>query len=340
VVERFAAALRLTRDLLQLPADWRLVYVPGSDTGAVEAALWSMLGERPVQVLAFENFGQVWATDLRDHLELQPDVLTAPWGSFPDVSKVDPAKDLVLPWNGTTSGVKAPDGDWISAEREGLVICDATSAAFAMPLPWDRLDVVTFSFQKALGGEAGLGVAALSPRAIERLDRYTPPRPIPKVLRLRNGEGFDAALSSGSMINTFSVWTIEDWIDGVEWGLSIGGLAALIARTEANAATLDAWVRRTAWIDYLAENPATRSTTSVCLKFIDPRVSAMEESERQTLVKRMKALVEAEGAAFDIESHRNAPAGLRIWCGCTVDSADIEALTPWLDWAFETALAD
>ena len=340
VVERFAAALRLTRELLQPPADWRLVYVPGSDTGAVEAAMWSMLGERSVQVLAFENFGQVWATDLRDHLELQPDVLTAPWGSFPDVSKVDPAKDLVLPWNGTTSGVKAPDGDWISAEREGLVICDATSAAFAMPLPWDRLDVVTFSFQKALGGEAGLGVAALSPRAIERLDRYTPPRPIPKVLRLRNGEGFDAALSSGSMINTFSVWTIEDWIDGVEWGLSIGGLAALIARTEANAATLDAWVRRTAWIDYLAENPATRSTTSVCLKFIDPRVSAMEESERQTLVKRMKALVEAEGAAFDIESHRNAPAGLRIWCGCTVDSADIEALTPWLDWAFETALAD
>lgn len=340
VVERFANGLRLTRDLLQVPADWRLVYVPGSDTGAVEAALWSMLGERPVQVLAFENFGQVWATDIRDHLKLDPEILTAPWGEFPDVSRVDPAKDLVFPWNGTTSGVRAPDGAWIAAEREGLVICDATSAAFAMPLPWDRLDVVTFSFQKALGGEAGLGVAALSPRAIDRLDQYTPPRPVPKVLRLRNGEGFDAALASGSMINTFSVWTIEDWIDGVEWGLATGGLPALIERTEANAAALDAWVRRTDWIDYLAEDPDTRSTTSVCMKFVDPRVKAMEEPARQALVKRMKTLVEAERAAFDIESHRNAPAGLRIWCGCTVETADIEALTPWLDWAYATAMAD
>jgi phosphoserine aminotransferase len=340
VVERFAHGLRLTRDLLQVPADWRLVYVPGSDTGAVEASLWSMLGERPVQVLAFENFGQVWATDIRDHLKLDPDVLTAPWGQFPDVSRVDPAKDLVFPWNGTTSGVRAPGGDWIAPDREGLVICDATSAAFAMPLPWDRLDVVTFSFQKALGGEAGLGVAALSPRAIDRLNRYAPPRPIPKVLRLRNGQGFDAALASGSMINTFSVWTIEDWIDGVEWGLTIGGLPALIARTEANAAALDDWVRRTDWIDYLALAPDTRSTTSVCLKFIDARVMAMDESGRQALVKRMKGLVEEEHAGFDIESHRNAPAGLRIWCGCTVETADIEALTPWLDWAFETAMTD
>ena len=340
VVERFAHGLRLTRDLLQVPDDWRLVYVPGSDTGAVEAAMWSMLGERPVQVLAFENFGQVWATDLRDHLKLNPEILTAPWGRFPDVSRVDPAKDLVFPWNGTTSGVKAPGGAWIAADREGLVICDATSAAFAMPLPWDRLDVVTFSFQKALGGEAGLGVAALSPRAIARLDGYTPPRPIPKVLRLTNGQGFEPALASGSMINTFSVWTIEDWIDGVEWGLSVGGLSALIARTQANAAALDAWVRRTGWIDYLAEDPGARSTTSVCLKIVDPRVTAMDEPARQALVTRMKALVEGEGAAFDIESHRNAPAGLRIWCGCTVDVADVEALTPWLDWAFATALTD
>lgn len=340
VVERFAHGLQLTRRLLQVPAAWRLVYVPGSDTGAVEAALWSMLGERPVQVLAFENFGQVWATDIRDHLKLEPEILTAPWGAFPDVLKVDPAKDLVFPWNGTTSGVKAPDDDWIAADREGLVICDATSAAFAMPLPWDRLDVVTFSFQKALGGEAGLGVAALSPRAVDRLDRYTPPRPVPKVLRLRNAEGFDAALASGSMINTFSVWTIEDWIDAADWGLSVGGLPALISRTEANAAALDGWVRQTDWIDYLATDPAIRSTTSVCLKFVDPRVTAMDESARQALVKRMKALVEGEGAAFDIESHRNAPAGLRIWCGCTVETADVEALTPWLDWAYETALAE
>lgn len=340
VVGRFAHGLSLTRELLELPDDWRLVYVPGSDTGAMEAAMWSLLGERPVQALAFENFGQVWATDLREHLRLDPQVLAARWGSFPDVSKVDPAKDLVFPWNGTTSGVRAPGGDWIALDREGLVICDATSAAFAMPLPWDRLDVVTFSFQKALGGEAGLGVAALSPRAIERLDRYAPPRPVPKVLRLRASDGFDRALASGSMINTFSVWTLEDWIDGVEWGLSVGGLPALIGRTEANAAALDAWVRRTDWIDYLADDPATRSTTSVCLKFVDPQVVAMDEPARQALVKRIKALVEAEGAAFDIESHRNAPAGLRIWCGCTVETADIEALTPWLDWAYETATAE
>lgn len=340
VVERFAHGLRLTRELLQVPADWVLVYVPGSDTAAVEAAMWSMLGERPVQVLAFENFGKVWATDAVDHLKLEPEVLTAPWGAWPDTSKVDPSKDLVFPWNGTTSGVCAPDGAFIADDREGIVICDATSAAFAMPLPWRKLDVVTFSFQKALGGEAGLGVAALSPRAIERLDRYEPPRSVPKVLRLRDANGFDRMLANGSMLNTFSVWTIEDWIDAVEWGLAEGGLDALIARTKANAAALDAWVRRTDWVEYLAADPATRSTTSVCLKIVDARVTAMDDDARRALVTRMKALVEEAGAAFDIESHRNAPAGLRIWCGCTVDAADIEALTPWLDWAFETALSE
>jgi phosphoserine aminotransferase len=340
VVARFAHGLQRTRDLLQVPADWVLVYVPGSDTGAVEAAMWSMLGERPVQVLAFENFGKVWATDAVEHLKLAPEVIAAPWGEWPDTSAVDPAKDLVFPWNGTTSGVCAPNADFIAEDREGLVICDATSAAFAMPLPWEKLDVATFSFQKALGGEAGLGVAALSPRAVERLDRYTPPRPIPKVLRLRNGEGFDRLLAKGSMINTFSVWTLEDWIDAVEWGLAVGGLDALIARTSANAAALDAWVRRTDWIDYMAADPATRSTTSVCLKIVDPRVTAMTEPARQALVLRMKTLVEDAGAAFDIEGYRNGPASLRIWCGCTVDTADVEALTPWLDWAFETALAE
>ncbi|HVL41846.1 MAG TPA: phosphoserine transaminase [Brevundimonas sp.] len=340
VVERFAHGLRLTRELLQVPADWVLVYVPGSDTAAVEAAMWSMLGERPVQVLAFENFGKVWATDAVDHLKLEPEVLTAPWGAWPDTSKVDPSKDLVFPWNGTTSGVCAPDGAFIADDRGGIVICDATSAAFAMPLPWSKLDVVTFSFQKALGGEAGLGVAALSPRAIERLDRYEPPRSVPKVLRLRDANGFDRMLANGSMLNTFSVWTIEDWIDAVEWGLAEGGLDALIARTNANAAALDAWVRRTDWVEYLAADPATRSTTSVCLKIVDARVTAMDDDARRALVTRMKALVEEAGAAFDIESHRNAPAGLRIWCGCTVDAADIEALTPWLDWAFETALSE
>lgn len=340
VVARFAHGLTLTRELLRVPEDWVLVYLPGSDTGAVEAALWNMLGERPVQVLAFENFGQVWATDIRDHLKLEPEVIEAPWGQWPDVSGIDPAKDLVFPWNGTTAGVKAPNADWIADDREGLVICDATSAAFAMALPWPKLDVVTFSFQKALGGEAGLGVAAMSPRAVERLDCYAPPRAVPKVLRLRDSKGFDRALASGSMINTFSVWTLEDWIDAVEWGLSTGGLEALIARTEANAAALDAWVQKTAWVDYLAEDPKTRSTTSVCLKIVDERVAAMDGSARQALVLKIKGLLEAEGAAFDVESHRNAPAGLRIWCGCTVETADVEALTPWLDWAFETALAE
>jgi len=340
VVARFALGLKLTRDLLQVPEEWVLVYVPGSDTGAVEAAMWSMLGERPVQVLAFENFGKVWATDAVEHLKLQPEVIAAPWGEWPDTSTIDPAKDLVFPWNGTTSGVCAPNADFIAEDREGLVICDATSAAFAMPLPWDKLDVATFSFQKALGGEAGLGVAALSPRAVERLDRYTPQRPIPKVLRLRDGQGFDQLLGKGSMINTFSVWTLEDWVDAVEWGLAVGGLDALIGRTSANAAALDAWVERTDWIAYMAANPATRSTTSVCLKIVDPRVTAMTEPARQSLVLRLKALVEDEGAAFDIEGYRNGPASLRIWCGCTVETADIEALTPWLDWAFETAMAE
>lgn len=340
VVARFAEGLALTRTVLEVPDDWALVYVPGSDTGAVEAALWNLLGERPVQVMAFENFGKVWATDVRDHLRLEPEILDAPWGRFPDVNRVDPTADLVFPWNGTTSGVCAPGGDWISVDREGLVICDATSAAFAMALPWERLDVVTFSFQKALGGEAGLGVAALSRRAIERLDQFVPPRPVPKVLRLRNGTGFDRALAAGSMINTFSVLTLEDWIDALTWAEAEGGLKTLIARTEANAAALGAWVEQTAWIGWLAEAPTTRSTTSVCLKIVDPRVVAMDEDRRRDLVTRMKALLEVEGAAFDVEGHRNAPAGLRVWCGCTVDVADIEALTPWLDWAFATAIAE
>lgn len=340
VVARFAYGLKLTREVLRPPEDWTLVYTPGSDTGAVEAVLWSMLGQRPVQVLAFENFGQQWAIDVRDHLKLEPEVLTAPWGEVPDLSRVDPAKDLVFPWNGTTSGVKMPNADFIAADREGLAICDATSAAFAMPLPWDRLDVVTFSFQKALGGEAGIGIVAMSPRAVARLDTYEPPRAVPKVLRLRDAKGFDRALASGSMINTYSVWTLEDWIDGLEWARAIGGIDTLIARTGANAAALGDWVERTDWVDFLASDPASRSTTSVCLKIVDDRISALDEAGRQAFVKRMKALLEAEGVAFDVESHRNAPAGLRLWCGCTVETADVVAVTPWLDWAFEHAVAE
>lgn len=340
VVERFAHGLNLTRQVLRVPDDWVMLYTPGSDTGAVEAVLWSMLGERPVQVMAFENFGKQWATDVRDHLKLEPEILSAPWGELPDLSRVDPAKDLVFPWNGTTSGVCVPNADFIATDRTGLAICDATSAAFAMPIDFDRLDVVTFSFQKALGGEAGIGVAALSPRAVARLDGFEPPRAVPKVLRLRDGKGFDRTLATGTMINTYSLWTLEDWIDALEWAQGAGGLDGLIARTNANATALGDWVDRTAWVEHLAEDPAIRSTTSVCLKVVDPRVTSLDEGGRQAFVKRMKALLEGEGAAFDVESHRNAPAGLRLWCGCTVETADVEAVTPWLDWAFATALGE
>lgn len=340
VVQRFAHGLQLTREVLEVPDDWALVYTPGSDTGAVEAALWSLLGGRRVQVVAFENFGLLWAADARDHLKLEPEILSAPWGELPDLSRVDPAADLVFPWNGTTSGVCVPNADFIAQDREGLAICDATSAAFSMRLDWERLDVVTFSFQKALGGEAGIGVAALSPRAIERLDTHTPPWPVPKVLRLRNDKGFDRALATGSMINTFSVWTIEDWIDALGWAKGVGGLNELVRRTQANAAALGDWVARTAWVEHLAAEPATRSTTSVCLKIVDPRVTALDEAARHDFVRRMKALLEDEGAAFDVEGHRNAPAGLRVWCGATVETADIRDLTPWLDWAFATATSD
>ena len=341
VVERFAYGLRLTKEVLEIPRDWVLAYLPGSDTGAVEAAMWNMLGQRPVQVMAFENFGKQWAVDARDHLKLDNlEILEAPWGQFPDVAKVDPAKDLVFPWNGTTSGVRTQNADFIARHREGIVICDATSAAFAMTMDFSRLDVVTFSFQKALGGEAGIGVAALSPRAVARLDAYEPPRAVPKVLRLRDGKGFDRGLATGTMINTFSVWTLEDWIDALQWAKGAGGLAELIRRTDANAAALGEWVGRTDWVEYLAEDAAIRSTTSVCLKIVDPRVTALDDGRRQAFVKRMKTLLEGEEAAFDVESHRNAPAGLRIWCGCTVETDDIVTATPWLDWAFETAAAE
>lgn len=341
VVERFAHALKLTRALLEVPAEFEMIYVPGSQTGAIEAALWCMLGERPVQVMAYENFGKQWQTAVQDRLKLDPEILSAGWGDLPDLSKVDPKKDLVFPWNGTTAGVRVPNADFISADREGIVICDATSAAFSMPLDWSKLDVVAFSFQKALGGEAGIGVICLSPRAVARLDGFTPDRAIPKVLKITDDKGrFDRALAMGVVINTFSVLTIEDWIDAVEWGASVGGLSELIRRTEANFAVLADWVERTPWIDFLATTPETRSTTSVCLKFTDPRVAGLDEAGRYAFVLRFKALLEAEGAAFDVESYRRAPAGLRLWCGATVETADVEAVTPWLDWAFETTVAE
>lgn len=338
VVERFAHGLRLTREVLAPPEDYVMLYTPGSDTGAVEAALWGMLGERPVQVIAYENFGQTWAVDVRDHLKLEPEVLTAAWGDLPDLSRVDPNKDVVFPWNGTTSGVRMPDGDWIADDRKGLTICDATSAAFAQPLPWDKLDVTTFSFQKALGGEAGIGVMVLSPRAVARLDSYRPERSIPKVLRLTDKGRFDRTLADGVVINTFSILTIEDWIDALDWARDVGGIDELIRRTNANYAALAEWVERTDWIAFLPDRPEIRSTTSVCLKFVDPRVAAMDEARQKAFVKRFKALLEGEGAVYDMEPHRHAPPGLRLWCGCTVETADVLAATPWLEWAFERAI--
>ena len=338
VVERFAHGLRLTREVLEVPESHVMLYTPGSDTGAVEAALWGMLGQRPVQVVAFENFGLTWLTDVKDHLGLEPEALTAPWGELPDLSRADWSKDVVFPWNGTTSGVRVPDADWIDDDREGLAICDATSAAFGMALDWAKLDVVGFSFQKALGGEAGIGVLCLSPRAVERLDSFTPDRPLPKVLKLTDDKGrFDRSLAKGVVINTMSIRTIEDWIDAVEWGLSVGGLAELHRRTEANFAVLAAWVERTPWIDFLASSVETRSTTSVCLKIVDPDLAGLDDGARYDFILKMKSLLEAEGAAFDIESYRKAPAGLRLWCGPTVETADVEAVTPWLDWAFAEA---
>ncbi len=340
VVERFAYGLRLTREVLSPPEDYVLLYTPGSDTGAVEAALWGMLGERPVQVVAYENFGQVWATDVRDHLKLEPEVLTAPWGELPDMSRVDPSKDVVFPWNGTTSGVRMDNADWIADDREGLTICDATSAAFAMDLPWDKLDVTTFSFQKALGGEAGIGVMVLSPRAVARLDTYRPERSIPKVLRLTDKTGFDRTLADGVVINTYSILTIEDWIDALEWAKGAGGLPELIRRTDRNYAALAEWVERTEWVAMLPDRPEIRSTTSVCLKFTDARVAALDEAGQKAFVKRFKALLEDEGAVFDMEPHRYAPPGLRLWCGCTVETADVVDATPWLEWAFATAVSE
>lgn len=340
VVERFAYGLTLTREVLSPPDDYVLLYTPGSDTGAVEAALWGMLGERPVQVVAFENFGLTWLADVKTHLGLEPEALTAPWGELPDLSQVDPAKDVVFPWNGTTSGVRVPDADWIADDREGLTICDATSAAFAMDLPWNKLDVTTFSFQKALGGEAGIGVMVLSPRAVARLDGYRPERPIPKVLRIADKQGFDRTLADGVVINTFSILTIEDWIDALEWARGAGGLSELIRRTDANYAVLSEWVEATDWIDFLPERADIRSTTSVCLKFTDPRVAALDAAGQKAFVTRFKALLENEGAVYDMEPHRNAPPGLRLWCGCTVETADVKAATPWLEWAFERAVGE
>ena len=336
---RLKEAIDRTREVLQVPDNYLVGIVAGSDTGAVEMAMWSMLGPRPVQLLAFESFGKDWVTDVVKQLKLPAEVLEAPYGELPDLSRVDPAADLVFTWNGTTSGVRVPDASFISADREGLTICDATSAAFAQDLDWAKLDVVTFSWQKALGGEGAHGVLVLSPRAVARLESHTPAWPMPKLFRMTKNGKVTLDLFEGATINTPSMLCVEDVIDALEWGQGIGGLSAMRARADANLAVLAGWVARTPWVDFLAADPATRSNTSVCLKVVDARVAALSADAQADFAKTLASRLDKEGAALDVAGYRDAPPGLRIWCGATVDTADLEALTPWLDWAFETVAA-
>jgi len=337
---RLAEVIDRSRALLGMPADWRLGIVPASDTGAVEMALWSLLGPRGVDVLTWESFGQGWATDITRQLRL-PDtrVLSAPYGKLPDLATVDPDHDVVFAWNGTTSGVRVPNADWIAADRAGLAICDATSAAFAMDLDWQKLDVVTWSWQKVLGGEAAHGMLALSPRAVERLLTHKPAWPLPKVFRLTSGGKLIEGVFKGETINTPSMLCVEDALDSLRWAEAVGGLPALIARCEANLAAVARWVARTGWINFLAEDPSTRSCTSICLKLVAPWVAALPAEGQWAVARRIGGLLEAEGIAYDIVAHRDSPPGLRIWTGATIETADVEALLPWLDWAHEAAAA-
>ena len=342
---RLKEAIDRTREVLGVPDDHLVGIVPGSDTGAVEMALWSMLGPKPVQLLAFESFGKDWVTDVTKQLKIQAEVLDAPYGKLPDLTKVRKDADLVFTWNGTTSGVRVPNADFIADDREGVVICDATSAAFAQPLEWKKLDVVTFSWQKALGGEGGHGVLILSPRAVARLESYTPAWPMPKLFRMtKKVEGGGGKLSAdifeGATINTPSMLCVEDYIDALKWASQIGGLAEMQRRADANLAVLDAWVEKTPWVAFLAADKAIRSNTSVCLKVVDPRVTGLDEAAQADFAKKLAGLLEKEGAALDAAGYRDAPPGLRIWCGATVDSSDLEALTPWLDWAFQTVVSE
>jgi phosphoserine aminotransferase len=306
----------------------------------MEMAMWSLLGPRPVQILAFESFGKDWASDIVSQLRLEAEVLDAPYGALPDLTRVQPDADLVFTWNGTTSGVRVPDGAFIAADRAGLTICDATSACFAQDLPWDRLDVVTFSWQKVLGGEAAHGVIILSPRAVTRLESHKPAWPMPKLFRMTKGGKLSAEIFEGATINTPSMLCVEDYLDALAWAASLGGLSALRARADANLAVLERWVAARAWVDFLAADKAIRSNTSVCLKVSDPRVLALDPAGQAEFAKRLAARLEAEGVALDIGAYRDAPPGLRIWCGATVEASDLEALTPWLDWAFAEVASD
>lgn len=328
-------ALELTRDVLNVPADYKIGIVPASDTGAVEMALWSLLGARPVDMVAWESFGSGWVTDVMKQLRLaDARKIEAGYGELPDLSQINFDHDVVFTWNGTTSGVRVPNGDFIPADRQGLTICDATSAAFAQDLAFDKLDVVTFSWQKVLGGEAAHGVLILSPRAVERLESYTPAWPLPKIFRLTKGGKLIDGIFTGATINTPSMLCVEDYLDALGWAKELGGLNGLIARADANTKVLSDWAEKTDWVDFLAVDPATRSNTSVCFKIVDPDVIALDADAQAAFAKAMVSLLDKEGVAYDLGAYRDAPSGLRIWCGATVEASNLEALVPWLDYAF------
>ena len=334
-------AIDLTREILGVPADYRIGIVPASDTGAVEMALWSLLGARGVDMVAWESFGEGWVTDVVKQLKLT-DVrtITAPYGELPNLKKVDTkTRDVVFTWNGTTSGVRVPDADWIAADREGLTICDATSAAFAQNLDWAKLDVTTFSWQKVLGGEAAHGMLILSPRAVERLLTYKPAWPLPKIFRMTSGGKLIEGIFQGETINTPSMLCVEDYIDALNWAKKVGGLKGLVKRADANTRALATWVKNTPWVDFLAVKPKTRSNTSVCLKFTDPKVTALDAAKQADFAKAVVAILEKEGAGLDLGHYRDAPPGLRIWCGATVQTRDVKALIPWIEYAFLTERA-
>ncbi len=338
--ERLLAAIEGTREILQVPDDYRIAIVPASDTGAVEMALWSLLGARGVDILAWESFGTGWATDIVKQLKWEDTrVFEVDYGRLPDLSEVGFDRDVVFCWNGTTSGVRVPNGDWILDDRTGLTICDATSAAYAMELPWNKLDVVTFSWQKVLGGEATHGMLVLGPRAVERLESHIPPWPLPKIFRLTKGGKLSEGPFKGETINTPSMLCVEDYLDTLAWAKSVGGLPGLIERVNRNANIMEGWVRQTAWVDYVAREDANRSTTSVCLSIVDDWFTKLSAEEGRAVGKRLEEILAAEGAAYDIGGHRDAPTGLRIWCGATVESSDLEALLPWLDWAYNEVKA-
>ena len=333
-------AIDKTRDVLGVPADYRIGIVPASDTGAFEMAMWSMLGQRGVDIASWESFGAGWASDIKNQLKLDDTrYFSADYGQLPDLNQLDFDRDVIFTWNGTTSGVRVPNGDFIPADREGLTLCDATSAAFAMPMAWDKLDVTTFSWQKVLGGEGGHGVIILSPRAVERLESYTPAWPLPKIFRLTKGGKLIEGIFKGATINTPSMLCVEDYLDALNWAESLGGADALIKRTNDNFEVLNQWVAKTDWVEFLAENQATRSTTSVCFKVVDETIAALDDDAQAAFVKALASSLDKAGVAYDIGGYRDAPAGLRIWAGATVETSDLEALTPWLDWAFETQKA-